>query len=412
MYSIKKLDSTQITDLAKIRVNAYPAIPLPLEKHVEIMITQNEYDFINFYGLYNEESIIGGMRLHDFKMNLLNEKIFAGGVGGVAVDLLYKKEKVALDLIKFFIYHYKERGASMALLYPFRPDFYKKMGFGFGTSINQSTIKPCDLPKGTSKKNISFLSKADAEEMCKFYNSIAHKTNGLIEKCPKEFETLFNTETTKIIGYKEGNTILGYLIFYFRKGENGSFLINDIFVSQMLFENSEVFLELMTFLNSQNDQIRYIVINTQDENFRFALNDPRNNSDRLLVSVYHECSTQGTGIMYRVINTTKLFQDLKAHNFNNISCKLKLSILDTLIPENQGSYVVHFNNGNSSLVEKDVYDVELTIDIADFSSLITCAVDLKSLHKYGRVQLSDEGYLNTLNVLFSSDEKPLCMTDF
>ncbi len=412
MYSIKKLDNIQITDFAKIRANAYPAIPLPLEKHAEIMNTQNEYDFINFYGLYNEENLIGGMRLHDFKMNLLNEKIFAGGVGGVAVDLLHKKEKVALELIKFFIYHYKERGASMALLYPFRPDFYKKMGFGFGTSISQFKIKPCDLPKSNSKKNIKFLSKADAEEMCKFYNSVVNKTNGLIEKCPKEFQILFNMETTKILGYKVDNAILGYLIFHFRKGEDSSFLINDIFVSQILFENSEVFLELMTFLNTQSDQIRYIIINTQDENFRFALNDPRNNSDRLLVSVYHECSTQGTGIMYRVINIPQLFQDLKNHNFNDINCKLKLSIIDTFIPENQGSYVVHFNNGNSSLVEKDDYDVELTMDIADFSSLITCAVDLKSLHKYGRVQLSDEGYLNTLNVLFSSDEKPLCLTDF
>lgn len=94
MYSIKKLDNIQITDLAKIRTNAYPAIPLPLEKHSEIMITQNEYDFMNFYGLYNEENLIGGMRLHDFKMNLLNTKIFVGGVGGVAVDLLHKKKRL------------------------------------------------------------------------------------------------------------------------------------------------------------------------------------------------------------------------------------------------------------------------------------------------------------------------------
>ena len=145
MYSIKKLDNSQIIDLAKIRANSFTAISLPLEKHAEIMNNQNEYDFINFYGLFNEENLIGGMRLHDFKMNLLNQKIFAGGVGSVAVDLLHKKEKVALEIIKFFIYHYKERGASMALLYPFRPDFYKKMGFGFGTSINQFKIKPCDL---------------------------------------------------------------------------------------------------------------------------------------------------------------------------------------------------------------------------------------------------------------------------
>jgi predicted acetyltransferase len=412
MSSIKKLDSTQIIDLARIRANAYPAIPLQPEKHAEIMNTQNEYDFMNFYGLFNEENLIGGMRLHDFKMNLLNQKIFAGGIGSVAVDLLHKKEKVALEIIKFFIYHYKERGASMALLYPFRPDFYKKMGFGFGTSINQFKIKPCDLPKGNSNKNIKFLSKDDAEDMCKFYNSIVNKTNGLIEKCPKEFESLFDLESTKIVGYKVGNVISGYLIFYFRKGETGSFVVNDIFSSEILFENSEVFLELMTFLNTQSDQIRYVIINTQDENFRFALNDPRNNSDKILVSVYHECSTQGTGIMYRVINIPKLFEDLNDHNFNNINCKLKLSIIDSLIPENQGSYVVQFNNGNSALVENDDYDVELTMDIADFSSLITCAVDLKSLHKYGQVQLSDEGYLNTLNVLFTSDEKPLCMTNF
>ena len=116
--------------------------------------------------------------------------------------------------------------------------------------------------------------------------------------------------------------------------------------------------------------------------------------------------------MYRVINIPKLFEDLKDHNFNNINCKIKLTILDNLIPETQGSYVVHFNNGNSSIVENDDYDVELTMDIADFSSLITCATDMKSLYRYGRVMLSDASYLNTLNVLFSSDEKPLCMTDF
>jgi len=412
MYSIKKLGNTQLTDLARICTNSYPAIPLSLEKYAEKMYSQNEYDFMTFYGLYNEEGLIGGMRLHDFEMNLLNHKIFAGGVGSVAVDLLHKKEKVALEIIKFFIYHYKERGASMALLYPFRPDFYKNMGFGFGTSMNQFKIKPCDLPKGNTKKNIKFLSKKDAEEMCKFYNNIVNKTNGLIKKCPKEFESLFDFESTKIVGYKVDNTILGYLTFYFKKGETNSFVVNDIFVTQMLYQNSEVFLELMTFLNTQSDQIRYVIINTQDENFRFTLNDPRNNSDRILVSVYHECNTQGTGIMYRVINIPKLFEDLKDHNFNNINCKLKLSILDSLITENQGSYVVHFNNGNSSVVENDDYDVEITMDIADFSSLITCATDLKSLYRYGRVMLSDASYLNTLNVLFSSDEKPLCMTDF
>jgi len=95
-------------------------------------------------------------------MNLLSTKIPAGGIGFVGVHLLHKKEKVAKEILTYFIDHYKNLGASMALLYPFRPDFYKKMGFGFGTSMNQYKVKPSNLPKGNSKANISFAKEDEA----------------------------------------------------------------------------------------------------------------------------------------------------------------------------------------------------------------------------------------------------------
>lgn len=412
MYSIVKLKNNELKDLSKISSNAYPAIPLSIEQYEDKMRKQNEYDFINFYGVYDKDVLLGGMRLHDFKMNLLGHKIIAGGVGSIAVDLLHKKEKVAYEIIKFFLEHYREKGASMALLYPFNPEFYKKMGFGFGTSMYQFTVKPNDLPKGYFKKNIRYLTSEDAEDMCEFYNKMVNKTNGLIEKTTKEFETLFGYGSNKIFGYKVDGEILGYMVFYFKKGSDQSFLINDIVITELLFDVPEVFLEMMTFLNSQRDQIRYVIVNTQDENFRFALGDPRNNSNKLLVSVYHECGTQGTGIMYRIINIEKLFYDLREHNFNNQNCKVKFNITDSFMNENNKSYTVHFVDGKASCIDEGEYEVELSIDIADFSSLITCAVDLKSLYRYGKVKLSRETYLNKLNIIFASDERPKCMTAF
>lgn len=412
MYTIVKLKNNELRDLAKISSNAYPAIPLSIEQYDDKMRKQNEYDFINFYGVYDKDVLLGGMRLHDFKMNLLGHKIIAGGVGSVAVDLLHKKEKVAYEIIKFFLEDYREKGASMALLYPFNPEFYKKMGFGFGTSMYQFTVKPNDLPKGYFKKNIRYLTSDDAEDMCEFYNKMVNKTNGLIEKTTKEFKTLFEYGSNKILGYKVDGEILGYMVFYFKKGSDQSFLINDIVITEILFDVPEVFLEMMTFLNSQRDQIRYVIVNTQDENFRFALGDPRNNSNKLLVSVYHECGTQGTGIMYRVINVEKLFYDLREHNFNNQNCKVKFNVTDSFMDENNRSYTVHFVDGKASCIDEGEYEVELSIDIADFSSLITCAVDLKSLYRYGRVKLSRETYLNKLNIIFASDERPKCMTAF
>lgn len=412
MYSIIKLKNSELKDLAKISTNAYPAIPLSPEQYEDKMRKQNEYDFINFYGVYDKDTLLGGMRLHDFNMNLLGHKIKAGGVGAVAVDLLHKKEKVAYEIVKYFLNHYKEKDASMALLYPFNPEFYKKMGFGFGTSMYQFTVKPNDLPKGYSKKNIKCLTSDEAEDICAFYNKMVNKTNGLIEKNVKEFKTLFDLGANKIFGYKVDGEILGYMVFYFKKGSDQSFLINDIVITEILFDSQEVFIEMMTFLNSQKDQIRYVIVNTQDENFRFALGDPRNNSNKLVMSVYHECGTQGTGIMYRIINVHKLFYDLRDHNFNNQNCKVRFNITDTFIKENNKSYTVHFIDGKANCVEEGEYEVELSIDIADFSSLITCTVDLKSLYKYGRVKLSRETYLSKLNIIFASDEKPKCMTAF
>lgn len=35
----------------------------------------------------------------------------------------------------FYLRHYRERGTPLTALYPFRPDFYRSMGFGFGTKV-------------------------------------------------------------------------------------------------------------------------------------------------------------------------------------------------------------------------------------------------------------------------------------
>ncbi|UZM99543.1 GNAT family N-acetyltransferase [Lysinibacillus sp. MHQ-1] len=57
------------------------------------MENQNHDESLNYFGLWEEGNLIGGMRLHDFQMNLFSKMIPIGGVGLVAVDLLHKKEK-------------------------------------------------------------------------------------------------------------------------------------------------------------------------------------------------------------------------------------------------------------------------------------------------------------------------------
>ncbi len=418
VYNIRKLESEQefieFTDLA---ANAYPGFRFQTQEEKKTFVEnsmkiQRENPVVNFYGIFENENLYGGMRFHDFKMNLLSNKIKAGGVGLVAVHLLHKKEKIAKEVITEFIKHYRREGASMVMLYPFRPDFYKKMGFGFGTSMNQYKVKPCNLPKGSSKSNIIFVKEEDSIKLLECYTRLYDKTNGLIEKYESNISAMFKNPNLKIIAYKKEDKIEGYMSFEFKSGSSRSSMINDIIVNDFVFESTEALSEMMTFLNSQSDQIRYVVFNIQDEDFRFLLDDPRNDADNLFAPVYHECSIQGTGIMYRIVDMHKLFEDLKHHNFSNESLKLKITVKDSFIKDNAGSYIVNFINGVARVSSEQDYDAEISLDIADFSSLITCAVSFNSLYKYGRITLSKAEYAKKINRIFSTASKPLCMTVF
>lgn len=65
---------------------------------------------INIFGLFEAGDLRGAMRLYDFTMRLHGVDMLVGGVGGVAVDLLHKKERVAYDMLQFFQAHYRKKG--------------------------------------------------------------------------------------------------------------------------------------------------------------------------------------------------------------------------------------------------------------------------------------------------------------
>lgn len=170
MSEIRKLNEQEMRNYIDIVTNAYPGIMNPSSEAKEdtfkrLLDRQFNDESLDFMGLFRNNKLLGGMRVHYHKMNLFSKLIPVGGVGLVAVDLLHKKEKVAKELIESFMNIFLEKGVSMVLLYPFRPDFYKKMGFGYGPKMHQYRISPLSFPKGPSKSNFRFLSIEDKEKL-------------------------------------------------------------------------------------------------------------------------------------------------------------------------------------------------------------------------------------------------------
>lgn len=414
MREIRKLTEQDLDNMTRITINAYPGYrPENFNTYRDNFLkSMTEDSTIDFYGLFQEDRMVGSMRFHDFRMQLHTNRIAAGGVGMVAVDLLHKKEKVCKEMIQFFVEYLRSNGVSMALLYPFRPDFYKQMGFGFGSKMHRYSIPPAQFPKRSGKDKVRFLTNADKGQLLASYNRVLQRSNGLLEKSEAELDRLFAAPAYRIAGCFEGTEITGYMVFTFKAHSPEGFLWNDMVILDFFWENTEALNQLMAFIHSQADQISRVIIHTQDDNFHCLFSDPRYGLEEIVFPVGQQTNISAAGIMYRVTDIKKLFADLAGHKFKGPDCCLGLNIRDTFIPENSGSYNVQFTDGEASLITGKGWDVELTMDIAEFSSLIVGAVDLYSLVNMGLVELSEPSWTEPLNEVFRARSKPICVTGF
>jgi predicted acetyltransferase len=362
---------------------------------------------IQYAGAWRDDKLVGIMRLHTFEMNVHGVVMPAGGVGNVAVDLRRRKEHVSKYMMEYYHDYYLERGAPIALLWPFRPDFYRKMGYGYGRKMNKYAIKPNDLPRG-SREHVDYMGKDNLDALHECYNRYAMASHGMILKKRAFFERFI--QRYKVVGYKKNGKVEGFIAFSFKKLEPDHFLLQNIEVSYVIYENREALSGLLAFLQSTLDQVERVVFTTMDDDLHFIPNDPRNGVPHIFYTS-QESNVQGVGMMYRILDKELLFEKLHGHSFNGVNLKVKFNVVDSFLPSNHGPLVIHFIGGKPVLGESD-YDAEVTLNIEWFSSLVMGVIDFRKLWLYGHVDVSDESCVDSLDRLFHVSRKPETIEEF
>ena len=415
MRTIREIHEDELDELIRITVEAFPGMKVESraarDRMRERLAKVMNEPIVHFFGVFEGAAMIGVMRCYDFTMKLRETRALVGGLGGVAVDLRHKKEHVAADMVRFYLDYYRQKGAALTALYPFRPDFYHRMGFGYGVKMNRYSFRPDALPAAGVGAVVDYLTADDRDDLAACYDRFLARTNGLIELSPHMLDALFDDTSARIVGYRQNGALRGYLVFRFEAAPGENWLTNNIQLRTLIYDDAAALLALLGFLRKQADQAGRIIYETQDETFHYLLDDPRDGSGNLLAGLWHQANTQGLGIMYRVIDAARLWAVLGDHDFGGVTLRMRLDLTDTFFPENAGSYLINVSEGRATL-GSGTADVELGMDIADFSSLVVGAVDFERLQAYGRVNLSDAGMANVVNRFFAAGRRPWCLTHF
>lgn len=412
---VRQLKVDELPEFSRMQINAYPGFHQANEAYRKEFAERLERIQTRpgktFFAAFRDNEMVGSMLFHDFTVRLYDVDAPMGGVGMVATDLTAKKEKVAKTMIEYFLRHYWKQGYPLVALYPFRPDFYKRMGFGYGPKIHRYQLLPGSLPGGLEKKGLCMLEAKDFPRILDCYNRYAAKTHGMTRRDLYAIEAAFQDSEVRIIGVEDTHGLIGYMAFRFLKDSKG-FLYYDLEVVEWLYETSEALMQLLNFLHTQSDQVRSIFIHTHDDSFHYVLGDPRNGSGNLLPCIAHETNVQGLGLMYRIINLPEYFRLLAGRNFGGETLRLKISVADSFFPETAGDTLVAFEGGVPRVLDKGACDVAIRLDIADLSALLMGVVSFRKLFEYRLAELSDQAYLNQVDRLFGAEQRPICLQRF
>jgi predicted acetyltransferase len=413
MREIRKLISSDIDDYADVAYNAYPSFKdftkaSMNDYKIEALEVMNNDPIVTFFGLFEEGHLIGVMRLFDFEMNAFGKIIPVAGLGFLGVHLMHKKKGVARALIEYYETHYKNKKIPLSLLLPFRPDFYNRMGYGFGTKMNQYRIPSEFLPKYETS-NMRYLTEKDLNIILTCHDKVVENSHGRIRKFGDEIRDLFGDEYNRVVGYFENAELKGYIVYKFRNAKEGNYTINQIYIKELIHIDVKAFRNLMGYLKHQQDQVELIIFNTEDEHFHQLFSNPLNDTKNYIPYGYLETNTQAIGVMYKVLDVRAAFKQLEYRDYNHVKLKVKFSLLDdyTAVSED---IIVHFDN--SAILAENDFDVVVTLKQSHFSSLFLNCTSIKGLYDLGLIELNDDTYLRQLDLLFYYDQKPVCYTDF
>lgn len=412
MGDVRRLSDSDFKEYTRISLEAFPAMyPKMSEEQItgwiqRMLEQQVKGEDVQYYGYYRDDKLLGVMRLHTFKINVYGVEMLAGGVGNICVDLTHKKEGIAKELMEYFHNLYWEMGAPIVLLWPFRHDFYRNMGYGYARKYNKYLYRPEDLRMG-NKEGVAFMSENDIDALYTCYNRYASITHGMIYKKRIFFERFI--QRYKVVGYRKKDKVEGFIGFNFKKLDPDNPLRQNIEIDYMITENPEAFSGIMAFLHSQLDQVERVIFQTYDDDLHYASRDPRNGVPHIFY-INQETNVQGLGIMYRILNTELFFKQMKDHNFNDENLRIRFDVRDSFMPKNNKAITINFRDGKPVIAE--AYDVQASLNVDCFSSLLMGVVDFRKLWNYGLVEISDRSYVSQIDRLLHVPYRPETIEEF
>ena len=427
--NIRRLVPEDMPAYMEIYLNAYPAGKDLSDECYDKYYARNlqsmtEFDHVNFYGLFEDGKLIATMKLIDFDMNLFGEMRKATGLMALGVHPLHKRKGAARDMVKFFEDYTVESGAAVSMLLPFRMDFYKKLGYGCGTKLEEYHIRTEYLPDVKNRQELEglrLLGRAETDLALDCYAEFVEQNHGAVCKFEEEVRDFRDDDEVRRLGWLEDGKLRGYVAFTFENTSDCNYTLNRMNVKELVYHDAAVLRKLLAGLRMQADLAQSVVIRTGEPDFYHLLESCQDMSGGYIDFGFLQTNVSAVGTMYKICDFGKFFEASSHRAFPAMELTAGFEVTDDVTGEAE-RFAVKFAAAEDGCTGRwsyldggaayDAAEVHVTCRRSDLSSLLMGSGEFGGMVRLGVMTADKPEYVPALDLLLHAQQKPFTNTDY
>jgi predicted acetyltransferase len=352
--------------------------------------------------------IVGAFRAYKMAESLNGALMPMMGLASVAVSPDARRRGIARTMCRHALLHARERGDFVSVLYPFRPSFYKSLGWGLVGELHSFRFRPESLSLDDNSLNVRLAALDDQDGVAACYDRIARRSNGPILRSPYAWKYHLLDDGTHTIVFDQ-NGIKGYAVLTYGKALTPEH--RPLIVRELLAESKEAYCGLLGWISEQRDLWREVRYDARSEElFALRLSEPRAPGERPARRLWAPVARIIRGPMLRIVNVQEALAKRSYHPDTRLT--LHLTLQDTEVDDNRGECRVVFENGKAELERwpGGPADAELRTDVSSLSQIFAGEISATQAALLGGVELNGKAEL--LDRLFATQERFWLLDEF
>ena len=420
-------------EIAALWCDAFPG-KRTIAERARMLETGGQYGGIETVLVCREPDgrLAGACKIYRMTQHLSGAALPMMGLAAVAVAPYARRRGLGATLCTAAMAEARNRGDVLSTLYPFRPDYYERLGWGLTGHLLRHRFRTADLPRYDEAVHVRpAVLPDDAAAISDCYARVAARSNGPLARDrriwayrlageelgvrPLDEETVLSDERTgrgRAVLYDDDG-VTGYALL--RHAPARSAEDSALHVRELIAETEAAYRGLIGHIAAQRDQWPMgLHFARPGERFADRLVDPRPPRHSPSRSLYFPTAGIVQGPMLRVLNVAEALRARPLFPGGARNATLRVTVADDRLGGNAGPWRVAAE-GENVVVEPFVgpgggVDASLETDAPTFARILAGEVSPTQAARLGRASLDGDAVI--LDRAFAATEPFWLLDEF